>query len=102
MKARGVVALICVVAACVGGSGPVLAQQETLQVQAGDTVRSVLERQMGRRVTLRLDAGAEISGTVAKVGQSLVHLSELTGREFFDAVVPIERIQAVIVRTRTR
>ena len=36
----------------------------------------------------------------AKVGDKLVHLSQLTGAEFFDAAVDSADIAAVIVRTK--
>jgi hypothetical protein len=53
--------------------------QAGVQVEPRDTVRELLTRQQGKPV---------------------VHLSGLTGREFFDAVVYLERVQAVILRAR--
>jgi hypothetical protein len=76
------------------------AQGNGLEVQPGDTIRSVLEARMGRPVKLKLTSGAELAGRVAKVGDHVVQLSELTGAEFFEAVVPIEDVEAVIVRTK--
>jgi cyclopropane fatty-acyl-phospholipid synthase-like methyltransferase len=64
-----------------------------------DTVESVLRAQKGR-VTVRLRSGQELTGTVRSVDVRLLHLGSLTGREFFDAVVPMEAIEAVIVRTK--
>jgi hypothetical protein len=77
-------------------------EKEGLTVKPDDTVKSVLERSVGQTVGLRVGAGEEIRGKVARVGDEVVHLSELAGREFFDAVVPIESIDAVIVRARSR
>lgn len=37
-----------------------------------------------------------------KVAGNVVHLSELSGREFFDAVVSLDRVSAVVVRVRQR
>jgi hypothetical protein len=65
-----------------------------------DTIPSVVSAQKGKRVTLRLRSGQELTGTLRESTDRLVVLAELTGREFFDAVVPIESIEAVIVRTR--
>jgi hypothetical protein len=39
---------------------------------------------------------------VIKVTRDLLHLSELGGREFNDAVIPLDRINAVVIRVRTR
>ena len=74
--------------------------QAGLQVDAGDKLRDVLSRQQGKTVKVRLAGGEELEGKVALVGKDVVHLSGLTGREFFDAVVDLDRVQAVIVRAR--
>jgi hypothetical protein len=39
---------------------------------------------------------------VARLTAGLVHLEKLSGREFYDALVHIDRIDAVIVRMRER
>jgi hypothetical protein len=70
-----------------------------LNVTPADTVQSVVSAQKGKRVTLRLRSGQELTG-VRDSTDRLVVLGELSGREFFEAVVPIESIEAVIVRTR--
>lgn len=77
-----------------------VAQDARLEVQGADTVKSVLSRQVGKRVSLVLTAGPELTGTVASVGDWVVHLTGLAGREFLDAVVSLDRIGAVIVRVR--
>ena len=76
------------------------AQETRLEVQSADTVKSVLERQVGKRVGLVLTTGPELTGVVTRVGDTVVHLSELSGREFFDAVIGLDRISAVVIRVR--
>jgi hypothetical protein len=78
------------------------AQDAKLEVRSGDVVKTVLDRQVGKRVGLVLTTGPELSGVVIAVGDHVVHLSELTGREFFDAVVSLDRISAVVIRARGR
>ena len=78
------------------------AQDAKLEVRSTDTVKSVLERQVGKRVSVVLVTGPEVSGVVGSVGDKVVHLSELSGREFFDAAVSLEHIAAVVVRVRGR
>lgn len=68
----------------------------------GTTVKDVLVRNTGKKVAVQMDSGEKLEGMVAKVGDSVVHISRLTGREFYDAVVRIDRINAVILRTRTK
>ena len=76
-----------------------VAQAAELRVSESDTVESVLKAQKGR-VTVRLRSGQELSGTVRAVTSKMLHLGALSGREFFDAAVPLASIEAVIVRTR--
>ena len=66
---------------------------------ADDTAASVLKRQAGQRVELRLKSGEKIAGKVETVGNNAVHLSALTGQDFFDAVVLLEDVSAVLIRT---
>ena len=78
------------------------AQDAKLDVKSGDTVRSILERHVGKRVGLVVTNGPELTGVVTTVGDKVVHLSELTGREFFDAVIALDHVAGVVVRVRTR
>lgn len=76
-----------------------LAQDVSLEVNA-DAIKVNLERQVGKRVRLRLLAGADVEGTVVKVGAAAVHVARLAGMDFFDAAVRLDQIAAVIVRVR--
>ena len=85
-------------AAAVLAAQPALAAE--LKVTAGDTLETVLQAQAGKRVTVRLRSGQELTGTVRLVVGRMVHLAALTGREFFDAVIALDAVEAVVVRTR--
>ena len=77
------------------------AQGAKLQLQNSDTMKTVLQGQMGQRVSVVLTTGpGEIAGVVTMVGDKVVHLSGLTRREFFDAVVALDQSAAVVVRVR--
>jgi len=71
-----------------------------LKVAATDTIETVLAAQKGKKVTVRLRSGQEITGTVALSNGKLLQLSAPTGKEFYDAVIPLEAIEAVLVRTK--
>jgi hypothetical protein len=94
-----VVTLLVVMALAVAGAS---AQDAKLEIRDDDTVKSVLARHVGKRVSLVMGSGPDLTGTVVKVGTGVVHLGELQGREFFDAAVSLDKIGAVVVRTRTR
>ena len=80
-------------------AAPAAAPAADLQVISTDTLDSVLRAQKGR-VTVRLRSGQELTGIVRSADGRLLHLAALGGREFFDAVIPIEAIEAVIIRTK--
>jgi len=76
------------------------AQAQELTISANDTVQSVLTAHKGKRVTLRLSGGQELTGVLREATAKLAVLGALSGREFFDAAVPLEKIEAVVVRTK--
>lgn len=74
--------------------------QGKVDFQTSDTIKTVLERQVGQKVELRIEGGEKIVGKVEKVGDKAVHLSSIAGQEFFDAVVALEEVSAVLIRTK--
>lgn len=71
-----------------------------LRIGSSDSTETVLAAQKGKRVTVRLRSGQEITGTVGTVTGKLVQLGAVSGKEFFDAVVPLEAVDAVFVRIK--
>lgn len=76
----------------------VAAQAETLAIKPTDTTQTVLAVQKGKRVTLRLRSGQELTGMLREQSDRLVVLESLAGRELFDAFIPVDAIEAIIVR----
>ena len=76
------------------------AQAQGLDVSPSDSIQTVLAARKGKPVTLRLAGGQEITGTVREATGKLVVLGAITGREFFDAVIPLEKVEAVLLRTK--
>lgn len=74
--------------------------QTKVDFQAGDTIKSVLDRCVGQPVELRMESGEKIGGKVEKVGDKAIYLSSLTGAEYFDAVVDLDDISAVVMRAK--
>ena len=92
MKTLRILALLTALAATAGA-------QSKVEFQPTDTAASVLKRQAGQRVELRLKSGEKLAGKVEAVGDKAVHLSAVAGQEFFDAVVLLDDIAAVLIRT---
>ena len=91
--------LVTIVAA--GASCSVFAQEKaTLQTNA--TVVSLLQGSVGKSVDLHLRSGEKMGGKIAQVTDNVVHLSNLTGAEYFDAFIDVKEISAVVVRVAGR
>jgi hypothetical protein len=54
----------------------------------------------GKTVTVTLSSGQSISGVVKDVKNGLLHLEKLSQKDFFDAVIVMDKISAVEVRVR--
>jgi hypothetical protein len=81
-------------------AGSDLLGQGKIDLQTSDTILGILQKNVGQTVELRMKSGEKIGGKVEKVGDKLVHLSSLTGAEFFDAAVDAGDVAAVVVRTK--
>jgi len=69
-----------------------------LAPQPGDTIVGILKRQTGQKVELRLNSAQSIAGKVESVGDSTVYLTNLVGMEFYEAVVSLDDITAIVAR----
>jgi len=79
-----------------------LLAQEKAALQPNATVVSLLQGSAGKSVELHLRSGEKMGGKIAQVTDNIVHLSNLTGAEYFDAFVDVKDISAVVVRVAGR
>jgi hypothetical protein len=93
--------LLFVFLAMIALVNPIAIAQTNLDLQANDTIRTVLLRQVGKPVELRMKSGEKIAGKLAKVTDKLAHLAQLTDADFYDAAVEIDSIAVVVVRVRS-
>ena len=77
------------------------ATTEPPMIGHGDTLEHFLTGQKGRQVTIRLESGADLTGTVREVTGPLVHVSDLADPACCDAIIVTRNIAAVFVRART-
>jgi hypothetical protein len=78
------------------------AEEPTLTTQGAQPLRDSLKAKVGAQVALQLIGGQDVSGKVVEVGDHAVRLSELTGKEFYDALIRLEHISAIVIRTRDK
>lgn len=80
-----------------------LAAETKIDLQPNASVRDILESRPNLPVRLKLRSGEEIRGTVVKVQGSVVHIGRLDGADgFFDAIVALDAVAAVLVRVREK
>jgi len=79
-----------------------LLAQEKAALQPNATVLGILQSTAGKPVELHLRSGEKIAGKIAQVTDNIVHLSNLTGAEYFDAFVDVKDISAVVIRITGR
>ena len=95
MKRLSLIIAVIFAAACSN-----LFAQGKIDLQPADTILSILQRNVGQIVELRMKSGEKIGGKVDKVGLKLIHLSQLTGAEFSDAAIDGSDVSAVVVKTK--
>ena len=88
------VGMIVIAATCASSIG-----QDKATVQPNATILSVLQGSTGKTVELRMQCGEKIGGKVEQVNDNVVLLSRLTGAEYFDGVVNVKDISAVVTRS---
>lgn len=76
------------------------AAPNVLKFNSSDNLQANLARHVGERVELMLNSGQTLIGIVKEVGVAVVHIGEIQGKEFFDALVRIDQITAVVMRVK--
>ncbi len=54
----------------------------------------------GKTITITLASGRTITGVVKTVETNLLHLEKISQKEFYDAIIPLDRIEAIEARVR--
>lgn len=83
-----------------GVNSTVSADDSVFQLSGENPVSQTLNKNVGKKVTLKLASGVELKGKVSAVGDLAVRVSELEGQEFFDAWVRLDDIAAILVRVK--
>jgi hypothetical protein len=59
-----------------------------------------LKSYIGKDVFVHLKSGQTLQGYVKSVGNNLIHLEKLAGKDFYDALIRIEEINAIEAKFR--
>ena len=88
-----------------GGAPAVLADNPVVTIPGVELrVDAALEDNLkalsGRQVLVTLDSGIQVGGRVKAIGSGLLHLENIANKSFMDAIVRLERIEAVETQVR--
>ncbi len=74
--------------------------EREVRINIHESMKDILTRYKGKQVRIQLETGNELEGNLTEVGDEVVHLTELAGMEYYDAVARIASISAVILRAK--
>jgi hypothetical protein len=64
------------------------------------SMKDNLEVYTGKNVVLHLRSGKALEGYVKSIGNEFVHLEKLAGKDFYDALIRLDDINAIEARFR--
>ena len=96
----GSVVGLCLLVLAAGSAAAAGVPVEGAKFSVDASIADNLKTYQGKRVVRYLDSGNELSGTVKAVSGIHVHLEELDGMDYFDALIRTDRIMAVRARFR--
>ncbi len=73
---------------------------EGMHYDADASIEDNLKSLTGKSVSVTVASGKTLTGTIKSVGNHLLHLEKLGGKEFYDALIRIEDISAIEARFR--
>lgn len=73
---------------------------EGARFETAASIKDNLQAWMGKDVLIHLRSGKTLQGYVKSVGEHLVHLEKISGRDFYDALIRMEDITVVEGRFR--
>ncbi|NPU84439.1 MAG: hypothetical protein HPY65_08105 [Syntrophaceae bacterium] len=73
---------------------------EGAKFETAGSIRDNLKIYAGKNVVIHLRSGKTLQGSVKSIGDHLIHLEKLSGRDFYDALIRLEDITAFEARFR--
>ena len=75
---------------------PIQGIRYNINLSLQDNLKSLI----GKKVYVTLNSGKSFAGFVKEVGDQLVHLEKLDGKDYFDALIRVEDIGAIDTKFR--
>jgi hypothetical protein len=75
---------------------PVRGASYNVKVRLKDNLKIFI----GKSISVFLVSGKSVTGTVKDVGEDLLHLEQLEGKSYFDALILLDQVEAIETRFR--
>ncbi|MCW5202320.1 hypothetical protein VU11_05485 [Desulfobulbus sp. US2] len=75
---------------------PVKGASYNVKVRFKDNLKTFI----GKSISVFLVSGKSVTGTVKDVGEDLLHLEQLEGKSYFDALIMLDQVEAIETRFR--
>ncbi|CAK8718033.1 DUF5666 domain-containing protein [Candidatus Electrothrix laxa] len=75
---------------------PVRGASYNVKVRLKDNLKTFISKS----ISVFLVSGKSVTGTVKDVGEDLLHLEQLEGKSYFDALIMLDQIEAIETRFR--
>jgi len=92
-------AVVLVIGLVIASQGISVAQEKP-SFNPSINLKDNLASNVGKRVSLMTCSGESLEGIIEKVGDHFVLVSKLSGKDYFDALVKIDEVRAVVFRAR--
>ena len=100
MKVRRIFFAVAFVAGLFIASQGIAVAQEKPGFNPSMSLKDNLASNIGKRVSLMISAGESVEGTIEKVDDHFVLIAKLSGKDFYDALVRIDEVKAVVFKAR--
>jgi small nuclear ribonucleoprotein (snRNP)-like protein len=92
---------VCVILPIGAGAKSKGKQNKGMRFNADVSLTNNLASFIGKKVTVTLQSGKTFTGIVKNVGgKRLLHMEQLEGKEYYDALIRIDNITAIDARIR--
>ena len=98
MRCRFIIIVALTITMFLCASSPAVTAKVSVEINNNDTMNDLLQRNVGQIVEIKLNSGETMSGRLVRTTTNLLHLSKITGRNYFDAVIRIDHVSALIIQ----
>ncbi len=77
-----------------------VAPVDDAKFDVASTIKDNLKIYVGKDVVIHLSSGKSFQGNIKSIGDHLIHVEKLSGKDFYDALIRIEDITAIEAKFR--